>query len=175
MTLICLMGLPRSGKSTLAKVMSKEWRAPVVNRDSIRLALHGRRYEKLAEDIVRATAKLMVRALFAYHDTVIVDETNLKRSTRDFWRDGEWDTAFLHVDTPLNVCIDRARKMNDEDIQPIIHKMYSYTELLADDEPRFGIRVFLDNAANLPMGSSAAVFMEATDRMYDRPKQEQES
>jgi tRNA uridine 5-carbamoylmethylation protein Kti12 len=134
--LICMMGLPRSGKSTVSKVMSKVLAAPIVNRDSIRLALHGQRYQKLAEPMVKATAIVMVRALFlSGNETIILDETSLKSSSRRFWKnDEEWDQRFFHVKTPIEVCLERARSMNDEVIQPVIKKMAEYAEPLDDQD-----------------------------------------
>ena len=122
--LICMMGLPRSGKTTAARHLSRILRAPVVNRDSIRLAMHGQRYQRLAEPMVKAMAIIMVRALFnAGHHTVIVDETNLKESTRDFWRDEAWETSILQVKTPRHVCLARAKAAGDDEIIPVIERM----------------------------------------------------
>jgi len=131
--LICMMGLPRSGKSTVARVLSKLLPAPVVNRDSIRLALHGQRYQSEAEPMVKAVAKIMVGALFAYHDTIIVDETNLKCDTRKYWRGGSWATRFLLVPTSEEVCLARADATNDEEIKPVIESMLAYSEPLHEN------------------------------------------
>lgn len=154
MRLICMMGLPRSGKSTVARALSRALGAPVVNRDAIRLAMHGQRYQKLAEDLVKALAKVMVRSLAMYHDAVIVDETNLKRATREFWCDVDWETSFLHVDTTMNVCRARARAMGDDTIQPVIEKMFGYTELLGDDETPFAIDELPESALIVFNGST---------------------
>ena len=82
-TLILTVGLPRSGKSTWARQQGH----PIVNPDSIRLALHGRPFIAEAESFVWAIAKTMVRALFsAGHNTVIVDATNTTRKRRDEWK-----------------------------------------------------------------------------------------
>lgn len=136
-TLICMMGLPRSGKSTVARVLSKQLSAPVVNRDSIRLALHGQRYQQLAEPMVKAIAGVMVRSLFAYHDSVIVDETNIRLSTREFWRGIDPEATFLNVATPKELCLERARATNDEEIQPVIEKMAAEMEPLVMTEIRY--------------------------------------
>jgi predicted kinase len=139
--LICMMGLPRSGKSTVARKLSRAWGAPIVNRDSIRLAVHGERYLKPAEPFVRVLGMLMVEALFnAGHQIVIVDETNLKRSTRDYWQGGEWDTKFLPVETPPAECLRRAAVENDAAIRPVIVKMRDYTEMLAADEEEYDVQ-----------------------------------
>jgi hypothetical protein len=58
--LILTCGLPRSGKSTWARGQG----VPVVNPDSVRLALHGQVYRKESENMVWAIAETMIRALF---------------------------------------------------------------------------------------------------------------
>jgi predicted kinase len=138
--IICMMGLPRSGKSTLARALSEKCGIPIVNRDSIRLALHGQRFVPLAEPMVKAISGIMVNSLFiAGHHTVVVDETNIRRSTRDFWAGLNKDAKieFWHVDTSKDVCLERARSMNDAAIQPVIERMAEDFEPLQDDEKRF--------------------------------------
>ena len=138
--LVCMMGLPRSGKTTAARKLSRILGAPIVNRDSIRLALHGQRYQKLAEPTVKAIALVMVRALFeAGHRVVIVDETNIRRSTRDFWRDEAWVTEILSVPTLPETCLRRAKVANDEAIQLVITSMADQWEILEPDEQRYDI------------------------------------
>lgn len=138
--LVCMTGLPRSGKTTAARKLSRIIGAPIVNRDSIRLAMHGQRYQQLAEPMVKAIAIVMVRALFkAGHDVVIVDETNTRRSTRDFWRNGDWDTEMLSVPTRPEVCLCRAVLGGDESIQPVIKSMANLWEILNIDEDRYDL------------------------------------
>ena len=122
-----MVGLPRSGKSTWAKQQN----LPIVNPDSIRLALHGERYIQLAEPFVWAIAKLMVRALFlAGHTEVILDATNTTRKARDNWLEPEWRTVFKEVNTWRGVCLERA----DEELKPVIERMCDTYEILEDDE-----------------------------------------
>jgi predicted kinase len=107
-TLILCCGLPQSGKSTWARQQG----CPVVNPDSIRLALHGKPFVALAEPFVWAIAKVMVRALFlAGHDTVILDATNTTRSRRDEWKSKDWCRHFQVFGGPemRDVCIERAK------------------------------------------------------------------
>lgn len=140
--LICMMGLPRSGKSTLAQMLSEKCGIPMVNRDAVRLALHGQRFAQLAEPMVAAISGIMVNALFvAGHSTVIVDETNVRRASRDFWAKLHKGGAieFWHVDTPKEVCLERARSLNDAHIQPVIERMALEFEPLQDDEKRFDV------------------------------------
>ena len=118
--LVAMVGLPRSGKSTWAQ--SQAW--PIVNPDSIRLAIHGQRFVRQAEPFVWATAKTMVSALFlAGHKIVILDATNITNKRRTEWLSEEWTTFFKVIDTPASVCAERARAAGDEEIVPIIERM----------------------------------------------------
>ena len=79
-TLTLTVGLPQSGKSTWAMQQG----VPVVNPDSIRLAIHGQPFIGDAEPFVWATARTMVNAMFiAGHQHVILDATNTTRKRRD--------------------------------------------------------------------------------------------
>lgn len=124
--LILAAGLPRSGKTTWARAQA----FPIVNPDSIRLALHGQRFVALAEPFVWATAKVMVRALFlAGHETVILDATNTTEKRRAEWNSPEWQTELHVVDTPADECIRRATAEGDLEIIPIIKRMAETCDL----------------------------------------------
>lgn len=110
-TLIMMVGLPRSGKTTQAKELSKVHEAPIVCPDDIRLALHGHNYIPSAEDFVWAIAKVMVRALFKSHDVVILDACNNTLKRRNEWRDTQWQREFVVVDTPAEECALRTPSM----------------------------------------------------------------
>lgn len=136
--LICMHGLPRSGKSTLTGKLRKHLGAPVVNADAVRLALHGQRYQALAEPFVKAIRLTMVRSLFlAGHDTVIYDETTFSRAARDQIKDPGWQTRFYHVDTDPDVCKQRAYATNQPDLIPVIDTMLARYEPLGEDELRY--------------------------------------
>lgn len=75
--LLYTIGIPRSGKSTICtKWASEKPMRAIVNSDSIRLALTGKRYEPLAETMVFATKHIMIRALLERGFDVIVDGTH---------------------------------------------------------------------------------------------------
>lgn len=130
-TLIAMVGLPRSGKSTWAKRAGH----PIVSPDAIRLALHGQRFIAEAEPFVWATAKAMVRALFlAGHAAVILDATNNTRKRRDEWKSRDWETVFKVIDTTEDTCLNRATAEGDEYIIETIKRMSAEHEPLGDDE-----------------------------------------
>lgn len=136
--LIAMVGLPRSGKSTIVKELMKKHTAPVVRRDDIRLALHGQRYISSAEPFIKAISDVMIRSLFlSGHEVVICDETNYSRAARDYHRSPAWKTVFYLVDTSPDICKQRALDTNQPDLLPVIDEMYKRYEPLGNDEERY--------------------------------------
>jgi predicted kinase len=137
-TLVLTCGLPRSGKTTWAQTQD----VPIVNPDSIRLALHGKPFISLAEPFVWAIAKVMVRALFlAGHDRVIVDATNTTRKRRDDWKSRDWTREFrVFGDASLKEECKRRANMVAQDTEHLIglleaiDRMADQWEPIADDE-----------------------------------------
>jgi predicted kinase len=134
--LILTVGLPRSGKSTWAKQQGH----PVVNPDSIRLALHGHRFFAQAEPFVWAMAYSMVEALFrAGHETVIVDATHVSEKRRAAWFDRVCGPGFplsvelslQVIETSPEVCRSRALAEGDHEIIPVIDRMAAEWDLPA--------------------------------------------
>ena len=129
--LILMVGLPRSGKTTLALTLD----IPIVNPDSVRLALHGERFLADAEPMVWTLTRYMVVSLFlAGHTSVVLDATNTTRKRRDAWVDDRWARDFSVMQTPASTCMQRALDAGDTEIVPIIEKMADEYEPLADDE-----------------------------------------
>jgi len=131
--LIILMGLPRSGKSTWARKESKKLGAPIVNPDSIRLALYGQAYIQSMESYVWAITETMVEALYgAGHNTVIVDATNINKASREKW--AHHYPAFHHLDTSVELCLERATRGGRDDLIDVIKNMAEKFEPLTEDE-----------------------------------------
>jgi predicted kinase len=130
------VGLPQSGKSTWARQQGH----PVVNPDSIRLALHGMPFVGLAEPFVWAIAKVMVRALFlAGHDAVILDATNVTRKRRDEWKSKDWARSFVEFIESVDVCKQRAAQTchTEEHLGGLlvaIERMYEQYEPVEESE-----------------------------------------
>lgn len=128
------VGLPRAGKSTWAKKQNH----PIVNRDSIRLALHGKAFISETEDLVRVIAQYMVKSLFlAGHDTVIVDETSITHSIRKRYLSPNWDTTYVLFPAEPETCIERAIESGREDLIPIIESMAKKIESQVIGEEEF--------------------------------------
>ena len=129
--LLCLMGLPRSGKTTWTK--KQGW--PVVCPDSIRLALHGKDFIADAEPFVWAIAMVMVKALFlSGTEIVVVDATNTTKKRRDFWQGEDWITRFTQIKTDKETCIQRAKECGRPNLIPVIERMADQWEPLEEDE-----------------------------------------
>jgi predicted kinase len=134
--LILTVGLPRSGKSTWARQQN----LPMVNPDSIRLALYGQAFIIDAEDMVWTIAKYMVKSLFlAGHETVILDATNTTEKRRDFWVSEKWLCKYKLFDTNEEECIKRARESNQLALIPVIQNMNNKFEILTVEEHIFKI------------------------------------
>lgn len=118
--LILTVGLPRSGKSTWAKQQGY----PIINRDAIRLALHGHPYIPEAEHMVTAIETYMVISLFlAGNEIVIVDATNITAKRRKKWLGVNWNLTMEIFPVPKDICIQRAWTSGREDLIPIIERM----------------------------------------------------
>lgn len=152
--LICMVGLPYSGKSTRAKAIIRELgEGVIVSPDAIRLALTGTRFFGPIEPFVWAWAKLMVRILFLTgHRFVILDACLGTRKRRDEWFSRDWKTEFLvmpsthpnatvTVEAARQICIERATAAGDLDIIPIIEKMAAEWQPLDFDEPKLRDRI----------------------------------
>ena len=125
------VGLPRSGKTKVATTLN----IPIVNPDSIRLALHGKRYLAERENEVWVIAHQMVNALFlAGHEDVCLDATNISRKRRDDWACELWNRRFIMVDASKEECLKRALEDDDHEIIPIIEKMSAEYEPITEEE-----------------------------------------
>jgi len=127
--LILTIGLPRSGKSTWAMRSG----FPVVNPDSIRLALHGQAFIAEAENFVWASAYLMAKALLiAGHDTVVIDATNTTAVRRQDWVrrfDKLARIDYIYFPTTEEECIARAKEDGREDLIQVIQRMSKNLDL----------------------------------------------
>lgn len=140
--LYAMIGVARSGKSTIAEQW-KNNKIDIVNytyyptnnlllmprvvvcADQIRLALHGERYIEKAEVFVHAIKNIMIISLLNSGHDVLVDGTHTTESSIKELLRIDVDCEFCIIKTPIDICIERAIKTNQEDLIPIINRMAS--------------------------------------------------
>ena len=122
--LLYTIGLPRSGKSTIATKWANEkpMRA-IVNSDSIRLALTGKRYEPLAETMVFATKHVMIRALLERGFDVIVDGTHSTEISIKRILEIDINAEAIPVYVDACECVRRAKETGQNDLIPTIDRI----------------------------------------------------
>jgi predicted kinase len=149
-------GLQRSGKSTFCKKWLYEnlylindnyelWLQTnprvIVSGDDIRLATHGTRYNKLAEDSVFSTLHIMIRTLLITGFDVIVDETNTSEiSIRRLLEIDEYAIA-IRFDTSEEICIQRAIDSGQSDLVSAIKRTSNNLKLI---DERGGLNIFMN-------------------------------
>lgn len=138
-----LVGLPRSGKSKLADLWVKHhisfkdglmWDQPlngydfnprvIVCGDQIRLALHGQRFQAQAEKHVHAIKYTMTKALLMSH-SVLLDETNTTLSHIKEILFIDPDAQYCLIDETPEECKRRALECKQDDLLPVIDRMYN--------------------------------------------------
>lgn len=147
-----LIGLPRSGKSSFAQkwvenninivrnncytenkcsCYSKKNKTPrvIVCADDIRLAC-GHRWNGYIESYINATKLIMIRALLKKHD-VLVDGTHTTTKSIIELLNIDKNAIPYIITTFPDECKIRAKATNQEDLYPIIDRMYTQLEELA--------------------------------------------
>jgi predicted kinase len=109
--LLITRGLPASGKTTFARKLQPD--VVRVNRDDLRLMLHGRRlFTQRAEAQVTQAQRAAAEALLRANGSVIVDDTNLRAKTVREWAEmaARFEASFeVHdfTDVPVDECVRR--------------------------------------------------------------------
>ena len=124
-TCILTIGKPRSGKSTWANQQN----LPIVNRDSIRMALYDQPYILELENIVSFIEDKMVESLFiAGHNEIIIDATHLKQKYIDKWQN-QYNVKLVYFSTSINECKRRAIENKKEYLIDVIDRMVEECDL----------------------------------------------
>lgn len=132
------IGLPRSGKSTIANAWATSGDddfcvSPrvVLGGDDFRLALHGQEYHRDAEGMVFATIDVAARALLSRGHDVLIDETCTTEQTLLRYLLIDIDATPILVETSEEECVRRALDNNmDYLVAPIRHMARQMRELL---------------------------------------------
>lgn len=106
--LFFMVGLPRSGKTTVLRKLAVELDAIVLSGDSFRLAIYDHDYIQSAEPVVFSHLDVAARALRLSGKNVIIDETNSSPSKRQHWRASNGSAIF--VNTSVDECLKRCHE-----------------------------------------------------------------
>jgi len=133
--MIIMVGLPLSGKSTLAEKMAQgisQGRGPsytIVCPDDVRMALYNQEFWGPADPMVWGIVDVMARSLLLRGQRIIVDATNVTRWERAKWtrlaKDFDIEYTFSNVQTSVEECVERARLDGREEMIPVIERLYS--------------------------------------------------
>ena len=131
-TLVIMIGLPQSGKSSEARQMGH----PIVNRDAIRKTIGGDIRYFGDEKRVTEIEGIMADCLFnAGHDTVTIDACHLRPRYRKRWKEfcdkRGYSLYQFNVMTSLDTCVMRAIRNFPDDITfpSIIRKMWAKSNI----------------------------------------------
>jgi hypothetical protein len=156
-----LIGLPKSGKSPLAREwaggrgefkslrrMSEKSTRPrvVVCAARIRRAL-GHQWNSYAEGFVDATKHTMIRALLYDYD-VLVDGTHTTRPSIQRMFEIDPEAEFMFLDTPPTLCKDNALREGRADLVPVIDRMAAQMLNLAGVDHWDDIEARMEGAVN---------------------------
>jgi predicted kinase len=125
--LFILMGASHSGKSTYSKRWQQEpskFPRVIVDTDKIRLALTGQEYVRELETVVFAHKHIMVRTMLLSSYDVIVAGTHSTKESIKRMLEIEPNAIPVVLDTPLEVCIDRAKANGKAYLQPVIERQH---------------------------------------------------
>lgn len=115
------VGLPRSGKSTWCRE-HQDW--PIVNPDSIRLAIHGKDFDAKHEGLVWWTTRIMIESLFqAGNEKIVLDSTMMTHARRQEWKSKDYQTIFVVFATSQEECERRAIAEGRPHMVEIIRRM----------------------------------------------------
>ena len=109
-TLVIMMGLPGSGKSTYVRKHLVPQGFQVVCPDAIRLA-HGHHYLAHMEPLIHATAAMQARQHMLMGLPVVIDESTTKGQHFQRWKwlaeDFGYEVRLVYMDTDTDLCHER--------------------------------------------------------------------
>ena len=110
--LICMRGLPASGKSTRAQqIVSQNNDWVRINRDLLRTMLHFDIWNRKKETITVDTAHMIAEDLLSEGLNVIIDDTNLNPKVLNGWKifaeTRHADFEIIDMNTPMEECLRR--------------------------------------------------------------------
>ncbi len=127
-----LVKMARAGGSTWAAQWSAEnVCGVVVSGDQIRLALHEKRYVHRMESMVNQIYTTMIRTLLLSGYNVLADDTHTSVFSLEQMFGIDIDADYHIIDTPLEICKQRAIDTQQSDLLPVIERHFKNMVALA--------------------------------------------
>ncbi|MFW9946959.1 MAG: AAA family ATPase [Candidatus Odinarchaeota archaeon] len=132
--LLILVGLPSSGKTTIAEILkdlierkNKNFQVKIVDPDKIRNSISPNKFNHQKEQLVREKSLNDIRSGLNQGFIVISDDLNYYTSMRhDLKQIAEENNVtyfILHIATPLQICIEWNKKRGEPIPQEVIYKI----------------------------------------------------
>jgi predicted kinase len=134
--IVVMVGLPRSGKSTWVK--ENQMGRAVVSADDLRYIVYNERFNAEKEDEMWKVRGAALQMLMNYGVNIIIDETNTTKKRRSpiigMAKIKGYKVVACVVTTSKEICLDRAKALNDDAIIPTIERMAAQYEPVTNDE-----------------------------------------
>ena len=127
--LYVMIGIPGSGKSTIAKNIAKLNNCKVVSTDDIRKEINGSEECQANGQLIFDTAYERIGKFLDDDECVVFDATNTKSEYRSFiFRYYETEYIAVFVDTPFGICLHRNDLRERKVPKDVINRMYLQLE-----------------------------------------------
>lgn len=143
-TVFIMVGLPRSGKSTYAE--KYKGNKAIVSADQLRYLVYGQRFWGPGEDMMWAIRKIALTMLMEQGIDIVIDETNTTAARRkpiiELARKHGYFVEAVVIDTPKEVCVERAKADGDDNLITVIERMAAQYEPVAPEEVDYVYRPY---------------------------------
>lgn len=135
-TVYIMVGLPRSGKSTYVERFKGN--KAIISADQLRYLVYGQRFWGPGEDMMWAIRKIALTMLMEQGIDIVIDETNTTNARRkpiiELARKHNYLVEVVVINTPKEVCIERAKADGDSNLIPVIERMAEQFEPISLEE-----------------------------------------